>query len=78
MTDEELLDLVEVTDHGVLTMVDPDTEDEIPYRAITFTVVKDGLEYGITLSTSPHAGDATLDVMIVSGKLEVLTKAGYR
>jgi hypothetical protein len=71
-------DRVSITDHGVVDQLDPETGETIKSYVITYTIEHEGLEYGLTLASTPLLADlpeaysAALDM----GVYGVLTRAG--
>lgn len=75
---QEFRDRVTIVDHGVVDQIDPETGQTYPAYVTTYLVEYEGLEYGITLASTPllaglpDAYDAILDL----GVYGVLAKAG--
>lgn len=67
---------VEVEEHGPQTYTD-ETGEELSYYAVTFTVVHEGVKYGMVLSLAPgtEPGDPAYVMAIENGKRAVLAKA---
>jgi len=75
---DQLIERVHVTDHGIVAQTDPETETTVDVYLITFAVVHDGVEYGVSLASHPtvQGRQAVYDALISSGTYAVLSKAG--
>jgi hypothetical protein len=78
----DLDDRVAITDHGVVTQIDPETGEQWLAYVVSFTAVdKSGVEHGITVTQGSDAfhgpgGEAFYRVMLHNGVLIALHRAG--
>lgn len=75
---QKLRELVDITDHGVVDQLDPETGETYRAYVTTYTARHDGLEYGISLASTPILGDLpdAYEKVLEMGTYAVLSRAG--
>ena len=71
----DLLDRVTVEDHGLTDYTDPETGETWQAYVMSFFVMHEGVEYGVTLSRGEIPPEAE-EAFVRSGKLAALGEAG--